>query len=311
MARCLTGGTRGFIRGKVASDLYQVTRDARGRKVQLIRSVEESRVNPNTIEQAIARMNMAMCMGSLSQFKEIVDHSFEGVPYGQLSIAHFVKRNIPLIQTDEKEHWEDGNLFDYPTKGESVIRAGAWLMSEGSLQLPSIIHTTTTNASYYPTSLVIDLQHPYARFRDLKAALGANAGDYITVILFGVTYPSSFNRILYRRFYLAQDVPDDTLITSSNANSMFTYDGNTTHTLNYYQNYGAFNFHLSTATANGTLNAIQKCIIISKWNGKVWQRNTSSFEMTRADIVTEDYLQRPMDVFESWYEDWDGNNPFE
>lgn len=94
MARSNSGGTRGWLRGKVANDLYQVTKTSTGRKVQLVRAVEESRINNNTIEQALARMRMALLMGALSDLKAIVDHSWQTIPYGQLSIANFVKENM-------------------------------------------------------------------------------------------------------------------------------------------------------------------------------------------------------------------------
>lgn len=208
MARSNTGGTRGFLRGKVADDLYQVTKNRYGKRIQLVRSVEEQRQNNNTEKQALARMQMALLMGCLGQFKEIVNHSWETIPYGQLSIAHFVELNMPLIHEDSKNNWESDNVFDYPTKGISLLRVGAFIMAEGSLTLPSCLSFYMVDDAHAIGGLRISTGVLCMHFFDIVNALGINALDYITMLLFQYDSNNRANNFfMYSRSYLAQ-LPD-------------------------------------------------------------------------------------------------------
>ena len=209
MARSNTGGTRGFLRGKVADDLYQVTKNRYGKRIQLVRSVEEQRQNNNTEKQALARMQMALLMGCLKQFKEIVDHSWETIPYGQLSIAHFVELNMPLIHEDSKNNWESDNVFDYPTKGLSLLRVGAFIMAEGSLTLPSCLSFYMVDDAHAKGGLQISIGKQNPCFGDLQNVLSANAQDYITMLLFQYDSNNRANNFfMFSRSYL-QDVPEN------------------------------------------------------------------------------------------------------
>lgn len=309
MARSNTGGTRGFLRGKIASDLYQVTKDAAGRKIQLVRSVESSRINPNTEAQAVARMQMALCMGSLSQFKALVDHSFETIPYGQLSIAHFVAVNIPLIQEDSRLRWDGNSLFDYPRKGIPGVRIGPFIMSEGSLQLPAaisenIIIDARSRSIFY---IATGLSSP--TFGQLRAVLGSNAGDYITFVLLMKAWSGfSGNGIVYQRIYLATDIPDETIITPANVQNMFTYDGNSTFSITL-DDQGRIAVEVYDIVDSRLRFPTAYCIIISRWDGVRWRRNNSRFQPPAG--AAEPWLDNanPDYVFATWFPDYDGEPP--
>lgn len=306
MARSFQGGTRGFIRGKVANDLYQVTQDKRGRRIQLVRAVETSRINNNTKLQALSRMQMALLMGSLKQFREIVDHSFETIPYGQLSIAHFVEINMPLIQADCREHWDENNLFDYPTKGTTDVRAGLFKIAEGSLQPNSYIRWRNfgNNTTQVYVQFVIGKSQP--KMADLKRILGANVDDYITAVVIGGIGLRRFNRFKYARFYVDSRLADDVVITNSNANQVFRTEGNLTLrdwsvtaagtlmvNIRYQENSNAYAFY-------------EGAFIYSVWDGVRWLRNNSTFEMMPG--VTPDMVpfETPFDNFTSWWPSYDG-----
>ena len=242
MARSNTGGTRGFLRGKVADDLYQVTKNRYGKRIQLVRSVEEQRQNNNTERQALARMQMALLMGCLKQFKEIVDHSWETIPYGQLSIAHFVELNMPLVHEDSKNNWESDNVFDYPTKGLSLLRVGAFIMAEGSLTLPSCLSFYMVDDAHAKGGLQISINKQNPTFSDLQNVLGANANDYITMLLFQYDSNNRANNFfMYSRAYLKDipDLPQDVLLlddvsTSSVSNNKYlTESGSEAASSNY------------------------------------------------------------------------------
>lgn len=309
MARSNTGGTRGFLRGKIANDLYQVTKDAAGRKIQLVRSVEQSRLNPNTLPQAVARMQMALLMGSLSQFKTLVDHSFETVPYGQLSIAHFVAINMPLVQQDTIDNWNSNSRFSYPEKGVTSVRIGPFLMAEGSLTLPQAISVKIMWDTPATNYLIIDTGHEAPTFGQLRAALGANAGDYITfVLLEKAWYGFNNDGIVYQRIYLADTVSDSTVIDSDNVRGMFTYDGNTDFAITINEE-GKIIVQVFDNVDRRLRYATAYCVIISRWDGRKWCRNNAQFQPP-AD-APEPWLdnRNPDRVFSTWYEEYDGEIP--
>lgn len=302
----MQGGTRGFLRGRVANDLYQVTTNDRGRKVQLVRAVEESRINNNTVAQAMARMQMALCMGALSSFKEIVDHSFEGVPYGQNSIARFVSLNIPLLQNDCREHWNEDYLFNYPMKGVSAVRAGSWIMSTGSLDLPSAL--TRTSDDFYGTRIgwMLSLGEASPTMATVKRALGLSANDYITHCAFGNSRLLDSSRLVYSRCYLNPKIPDHEKITTQNVADFFLYEGNVSCSVQFVSRPNHIVCWLQQPQQVGLADYPVDCLIISRWNGRVWQRNNS--RLTPA-LGFEDYANAwasPSDVFQTWFP---GYNP--
>ena len=309
MARSFSGGTRGFIRGKVANDLYQVTKDARGRKIQLVRAVEESRVNNNTEMQAVARMQMALCMGCLSQFKEIVDHSFEGIPYGQLSIAHFVKLNIPLLQNDCKTNWEVDSEFSYPIKGEPNIRWGAFILSEGTLILPDSISMSDAPAYFSTAAMVIQLDVPQPTMADVKRVLGAAQDDYITGLVVEATDAEDrFAKFIYRRAYLSS-MDDSVQLTTQNVARFFRTEGTAGGGIVYDPGRNRIFIEILDTENPDYRTWVVGDIIISVWSGQKWRRNSSRFSVN-PNIDWYDYLATPNSVFKSWYQSYDPDQPY-
>lgn len=305
MARSNTGGTRGFLRGKVANDLYQVGHRADGTKVQLVRSVEESRINNNTMPQAMARMQMALCMGSLAQYKEIVDHSFEGVPYGQLSIAHFVHLNIPAIQDDCKNHWSDYFLWDYPVKGTPEPKAGSWIMSQGSLTIPSFITRHSTSDYGENSGILLNFGQANLTKGRMKEILSLADKDYMTHLAFAEGSVTRYSRLVYFRLYLNPDFPDTEIITPQNYTQVFTYDGNCDWRSSFDAASGTFWYYVDTADLEQIDAFTVSCNIMSRWDGVVWKRNTARFLPVPG---FEDYRANwtsPHDRFQSWFPEYD------
>lgn len=297
------------MRGKVANDLYQVTKRADGRKVQLVRSVEESRVNNNTLEQALARMRMALLMGALSDLKEIVDHSWQTIPYGQLSIANFVRVNMQSVIVDCKEHWDAGNLYCYPEKGISQMRVGEFVIASGSLPDATMIRQGVDYGftQWYPFLIDIGVANP--TFGDLKKALGLNAADYITLLMedgldFG-TQGFMFQAFHFTRLYLALDVADDTQITSANVQSMFTYDGNTNFRLYVNRSSGIISVELHCSPDGIDRDCIMSSVILSRWDGRSWLRNNAKFTPPGGSGMANFEAQAPRWLFQSWYPSYD------
>lgn len=305
MARSKIGGTRGWLRGRVANDLFQVTKDAEGKRIQLVRSVEESRINNNTMPQAMARMQMALCMGSLAQFKEIVDHSFEGIPYGQLSIAHFVHLNIPLIQQDCKNHWSDLFLWSYPEKGVSVPKPGSWVLAEGSLTMPDFITRHCTSVYGYNSGVQLDFNVANLTKAMMKEKLGLADNDYITHLAFAESTIERFNKLVYLRLYLNPNFADSTVITTDNYRDVFTYASNANFRSTFDASTGTFWFYFDRSDIQNCDAFPVDCNIISRWDGRTWCRNNARFLPTPN---YEDYTTNwasPHSRFQSWFPEYD------
>lgn len=305
MARSNQGGTRGWLRGRVANDLYQVTRKENGQKEQLVRTVEESRTNPNTISQAMARMQMAMCMTALKQFKEIVDHSWEGVTFGRQSMNYFARKNVKLIQQDCEDNWSSDNNWSYPVKGSTDLLPGLWQLSEGTLQLPAIITRHEFDPYGQQCGYSINLPSANCTMGQLKAALRLNANDYITYLAFANGVLPKNNKLCFFRVYINDAFPNDLVISLANYQSAFTYDQNTP----FYPQWDAennriifyFDEHAIPEIADFSCDAI----IISRWDGVKWCRNTSFFQ---GILGVEDYSSNwtvAWDVFQSWFPEYD------
>lgn len=309
MARSNIGGTRSFIRGKVANDIYQVGYNMDGKKQQFIKAAADHVTNPNTKYQALARMQMALLMGTMGQFSTIIDHSWEGIPYGQMSIAYFVKKNMELLQADCKNHWFEDNEFEWRDKGSRMFRRGKFYMSEGSLSLPSCIHVIDSGYPRYIGTMQIRIGKQNATFGDLKAALGANVGDYITYMEVLQYEPTTAqNYLVFNRLYLADGISDDTVITEQNVSSMFTHEGNEDFQMTYAPNSGTIGLQ-NVALNNGAIcPRAYYTVIVSKWTGTIWARNTARFDFMPTESSPPWSDTEPYSVFQSWWPDYDGES---
>ena len=309
MARSNIGGTRSFIRGKVANDIYQVAYNVEGKKQQFIKSVASHVTNPNTKYQALARMQMALLMSTMGQFRQIIDHSWEGITYGSMSIAYYVKKNMPLLQEDCRDRWDDVPNFVWEDKGSRRFRKGCFIMSEGSLELPSCLSVTDSGYSNYIGTMHIATGKAHATFGDLKAALGINAGDYIT-FLEQLDYPSTANGnwLVFHRLYLADGIDPATVITNANVDQMFTHEGNEPYTISYNQTTGVIDLTIVAMNLHFQCDFGYYTIIVSKWTGTIWARNNSQFAFmpSRVGMMAQDDC--PSWHFQSWWPDYDGES---
>lgn len=308
MARSNQGGTRGFIRGKVGTELYQVTKNVDGKKIQLVRAVEESRTNNNTILQALARMRMALLMGALKDLKEIVDHSWEGISYGQLSIANFVRVNMPAVIYDCQNNWTADNQFCYPVKGMSDMRIGRFYISSGSLITPEniIAGGGYLFGEWFPFKISIPIND--RTFGGLRRSLGFNADDYITLlILSGLDLGSGGiinQKLFFLRLYIANDIPDDTLLFDIDPNRLFTFEGNTLYQIQYDDFTGSLSIQLSCRPDGLEREVILQSIIVSHWTGSIWARNNAQFNgLGYGGSVNFEY-NSPRVVFKSWFPEY-------
>lgn len=268
MAKGKSGGTRSFLRGRVASDVYSIGKDAKGNKQQIVRSLAESVANPQTLAQMRGRMIMSTIMQAVSAMAAIIDHSFDNVPAGQPNVSEFIKRNYALVKVDVAAHPTSGNTFGLNKFGEKGIKQGAYVVAGGSAADIAGVQLNGTNKT-----LVIALSAG-ATIADLRTALGIGIEDYFTAVC--VTADGKF---LYNRFHVTQSLPSATQISADNIASVLTLDGNVNVSL-------AFASNKITATfADFSANA---GIIVSRKENATYKHNDVVLVAPAAPKFTSD-----------------------
>lgn len=122
MATSLTGGAFGFLRKSIGSVTYRTSTAALDGKKRQVASLKPTTVkNPNTVAQIMQRMKMAPAAKFFDALSDILDHSWEGVPYGAKSRLEFMRRamkNDPAV---------------YVPFGYKGVAPGEYEVSAGSL----------------------------------------------------------------------------------------------------------------------------------------------------------------------------------
>lgn len=144
--------------------------------------------NPRTSGQQIQRMIQATIAYGYAGLKTIVDHSFEGVQYGQRSMSYFMKRNMDALRAQVIAA-DSGSVISarFAAPNIRVLYPNEYIVSNGSL-------APFAN----PTGNIIDPDNEYpglsfpitltaqATLSDLMSAIGASAGEQLTFLFFNV-----------------------------------------------------------------------------------------------------------------------------
>lgn len=215
MAKSKSGGTRAFLRGRIASDVYSIGRDASGKKQQVVRSLAEQVANPQTIAQMRGRMIMSTVMQAVSGMAPIIDHSFDNVPNGQPSISEFIRRNYALIKADVSEHPASGNAFGLNQYQEKGVKGGAYIISDGAAILPSFVDTSLMDAG----SVTFAGAATDTTAGALRATFGVTEDDFFTFC-----FISSGGEFVFLRVSVSNALADDTEMSDTNAAQLFTVD---------------------------------------------------------------------------------------
>lgn len=268
MAKAKSGGTRSFLRGRVASDVYSIGKDAKGNKQQIVRSLAESVANPQTVAQMRGRMIMSTIMQAVSSMAAIIDHSFDNVPAGQPNVSEFIRVNYALVKADVAAHPASGNTFGLNKYGEKGIKQGAYVVAAGSA---ADIAGVQLNGS--AKTLVIALSAG-ATIADLRSALGLGVEDYFTAVC--ITADGKF---LYNRFHVSQALASATEISAANINEVITLDGNVAVTLAFANN---------TITATFADFSANAGIIVSRKQNATYKHNDVTLAAPSAPTFTSD-----------------------
>ena len=215
MAKSKSGGTRSYLRGRIASDVYSIGRDSAGKKQQVVRSLAEQVKNPQTASQMRGRMIMSTVMQAVSVMAPIIDHSFDNVPNGQPSISEFIRRNYALIKADVAAHPTSDNSFALSKYQEKGLKVGNYLISEGKALLPDSLSTDAIEVG----GLIFFIGAAASTAGAIREALGFGGEDFITDCF--ITESGEF---VFFRLNVSEALAADTAITQDNVSQLFTVD---------------------------------------------------------------------------------------
>lgn len=130
--------------------------------------------NPRSSMQMKQRAIMATALRGYSALKEICDHSFEGIAYGQKSMNYFVAENARMIRSAAP-----GVNLSF-SKGNSV--SNAYIISRGTLPTVKVTTSVSGNKLTFKMSVSgVITESP--SFGEFMSVFGADKiGDLVTIV---------------------------------------------------------------------------------------------------------------------------------
>lgn len=158
----------GIMGGSLSGSVGKVT-FRKGVKGETIASQKAEKVhNPNTEDQAYQRMCMNTAMKAYSAMKEICNHSFEGVPYGQKTMSAFIRENLFGIQNGYSGISQVLNQ-GFTAKGlAGGVAPRPFLISKGSI----------------PPANIRSLRGGSVSWKSFKTKMNVKEGDQLTLVAF-------------------------------------------------------------------------------------------------------------------------------
>lgn len=271
----------GIMGGGLSGSVGKVT-FRKGVKGETIASQKAEKVhNPQTEDQAFQRMCMNTAMKAYSAMKEICNHSFEGVNYGQKSMSAFIQENLYGIKYGFAGVSQALN-FGFTAKGVmGNVAPRPFLVSKGTLKNPSD---------------VLKWKMGTITWREWKKLTGIKEGDQLTIVAFvssvnlneyddDVQVPFNFS---YRRYKFNDVIDDEVIVISGDAYQEFNDD-----VLQLIEEVGDTNLSLISTNISDTewklsvhyngANVNAFAFIVSRNVNGVWKRSTANL---RWDVET-------------------------
>lgn len=189
MGRQSIPGARSKVRGKVGGTIYQIRRDENGKQVQIEKAAEESRVNNNTPEQALARMTMGQVQRMFHALPQVIKDAYINTPRGTLSFQHFAKLNYPLLKADRINHWTEFGDFDWRNKRDMTPPAGKWILTDGNYPQMSWDYLEVSYVDNNNVNLRWVQVQPDWTLQKLLQKMNLEISDEVWVIYFIQTQP--------------------------------------------------------------------------------------------------------------------------
>lgn len=168
--------------------------------------------NPRSSLQMLQRAYMATALHAYSNLKEICDHSFEGLTYGQKSMNYFVSENARMIRSAAPKV----NLSLY--KGNSV--SNAYIIAKGSLPEQTIEVEEVKSVTRFVKAIpYVPGNIDFSFFMNIFGA--SQIGDMVTFVHL-VSNPGGNASMYWLRFKLTAENKQKAINTSSTPVNILT-----------------------------------------------------------------------------------------
>lgn len=251
---------------------------------QITKDRVEGGRNPRTPEQMVQRMCMATASAAYAQMKQIVDHSFEGITYGQTTMSEFIRVNADALRQSYLAGADD--KFSYNPYRDRLMYAGAYIMSRGTAT-PINQQFITPDAGSVDDRfwLILDSDSAGgASANRLMNTLGIKVGDMATCCVLYEDDSDASAKFVFIRITALQG--GTTQLTSENFDTYFKVESNSVVEFQTVEQ-GAFRFTVSAPgfVPSASPNLAWCSIHSEKKNGK-WLRSNAAISVTR-------YVVRP------------------
>ena len=130
--------------------------------------------NPRTKAQMAQRCLLKTISLAYSSMKSILDHSFEGVSYGALSMRHFQSLNFNLVKA---ARFASQKTIGFAKFGDSTPNLGQYVIAQGSLSQPNF-NAFTLGVQGSGISIAVS---DVTTVADFATKLGIGLGELITI----------------------------------------------------------------------------------------------------------------------------------
>lgn len=130
--------------------------------------------NPRSKAQMAQRCLLKTISLAYSSMKSILDHSFEGVSYGALSMRHFQSINFNLVKA---ARFATAKTIGFAKYGDSTPNLGQYVIAQGSLSQPNFQAFTLGVQGSGISIAVSDV----TTVADFATKLGIGLGELITI----------------------------------------------------------------------------------------------------------------------------------
>ena len=230
--------------------------------------------NPRSLAQMQQRLLMATVSAAYASMKQIVDHSFEGVSYGQATMSEFIKENLKAIR---KDFLAEGGKFGYNLYQNRDLHAGNYIMAKGSASdlNAAIISATPGSSAQVLLIGAVGTGTAAPTASEFASQLGIAIGEMATICLLvgDVNGDGDYaDRFTFVRIKMEKG--GDVALTTANLSEYFTVESPDALSFAIAQTGVTINVAI-----NGDGMNVATCAIHSVQSDGVWKRNNASFEL--------------------------------
>jgi len=251
---------------------------------QITKDRVEGGRNPRTPEQMVQRMCMATASAAYAQMKQIVDHSFEGITYGQTTMSEFIRVNADAL----RQSYLAGEVdkFSYNPYRDRLMYAGAYTISRGTAKP---INSDSIAADSGATSDKFDILASVGGAGTFSAdnfmsALGIKVGDMCTTCILYEDDADASAKFVFVRITAIKS--GTVALTTTNFGEYFKVESNSNVTIQSIET-GTVDIRVDAPGFIPTSSPnLAFCNIHSEKQDGKWLRSSASMNVTR-------YIVRP------------------